>query len=235
MTERPALDASALARVLELAARGAPPEPDGAVDVIRDGRWASVLAFTSHFVVVADVDPGWVHAQLPPGDLSAPLGAAFLLALSRRLGGVPGSVDVVLARDRPGPADDAAGPEALRLREIADRDHPRVRRALRLRSAVRVWRTPDGAGHLLLGRGVADRLEVALEVEPTARGRGLGRRMLTAATALAPPGETLHAQVAPGNAASLRCVLAAGFRPYGGEVVIERPLAHGPGPDSHEP
>ncbi|HEV2894220.1 MAG TPA: class I SAM-dependent methyltransferase [Actinomycetota bacterium] len=39
---------------------------------------------------------------------------------------------------------------------------------------------------------------------------------------LVPPGEVLFAQVAPGNAASLRVVEAAGFRPIGAEVLFHR-------------
>jgi RimJ/RimL family protein N-acetyltransferase len=44
----------------------------------------------------------------------------------------------------------------------------------------------------------------------------------TAARHLTPPGEPLFAQVAPGNAASLRVVEAAGFRPIGAEVLFHR-------------
>jgi hypothetical protein len=39
---------------------------------------------------------------------------------------------------------------------------------------------------------------------------------------LAPRGEPLFAQVAPGNAASLRAFLAAGYRPVGAEVLFLR-------------
>jgi hypothetical protein len=39
---------------------------------------------------------------------------------------------------------------------------------------------------------------------------------------LTPPGEPLFAQVTPGNAASLRVVEAAGFRPLGAEVLFHR-------------
>ncbi len=56
--------------------------------------------------------------------------------------------------------------------EIEARDHPRVVRALRYRDDVRVWRTPHGDGHLLVGRGLAGRWEMAFEVEPAARGPG---------------------------------------------------------------
>ena len=39
---------------------------------------------------------------------------------------------------------------------------------------------------------------------------------------LVPAREVLFAQVAPGNAASLRVVEAAGFRPIGAEVLFRR-------------
>ena len=50
----------------------------------------------------------------------------------------------------------------------------------------------------------------------------LGGRLVAAARHLTPPGEPLFAQVAPGNAASLRVVEAAGFRPIGAEVLFHR-------------
>ena len=59
-------------------------------------------------------------------------------------------------------------------------------------------------------------------VDPERRNRGLGRLLVAAARHLAPPGEQLFAQVAPGNAASLRAVAAAGFHPLGAEVLFGR-------------
>ncbi|WP_433337373.1 GNAT family N-acetyltransferase [Spirillospora sp. CA-294931] len=55
-------------------------------------------------------------------------------------------------------------------------------------------------------------------VEPGARGRGLGRSLARAARHLAPG--PLWAQIAPGNAASVRCFLAAGFEAVGAEVLL---------------
>jgi RimJ/RimL family protein N-acetyltransferase len=75
-------------------------------------------------------------------------------------------------------------------------------------------------GTVLTGRGVAGRWEVAVEVDPGARGAGLGRRLARAARHLVPEGETLWAQIAPGNAASVRALLAAGYSPVGAEALL---------------
>jgi GNAT superfamily N-acetyltransferase len=155
-----------------------------------------------------------VRGQLPPGDWTAPHGARFLVALADRIGADIGALDVVLARSA-GPAH-----ESLPLAEIEARDHPRVVRALRYREDVRVWRTPHGDGHVLTGRGLAGRWEMAFEVEPAARGAGLGRRLAAAAAGLVPTGELAWAQVSPGHPASLRAVLAAGYRPVCAEVLL---------------
>ena len=56
-------------------------------------------------------------------------------------------------------------------------------------------------------------------------GRGVGRSLLADVRGLVGAGEPLLAAVAPGNAASLRALLAAGFVPLG-SVQLVRP---GPG------
>lgn len=121
------------------------------------------------------------------------------------------------------------GSPPLELTPGVDLDrHERVARALRYRSDLQVWTAEGDAGVLVLGRGLAGRREVAFEVDPARRNRGLGRSLVAAARHLTPPGEPLFAQVAPGNAASLRVVEAAGFRPIGAEVLFHRGGA-GPG------
>jgi RimJ/RimL family protein N-acetyltransferase len=55
----------------------------------------------------------------------------------------------------------------------------------------------------------------------TRRGEGHGRRLITAALALAEAGAFVFAQVAPGNAASMRAFLGAGFAPLGAETLYE--------------
>ncbi len=130
------------------------------------------------------------------GDYTAPLGARFLTALADRLGAGIGSVDALLAARAHG------GGSSLGLLTADDRTHHRVRRADRYRDDVRVWQTGDGAGCLILGRGLARRWEVAFEVEPQARGHGVGRALAAAALGLLPAGTPVFAQVAPGNSVS---------------------------------
>jgi hypothetical protein len=204
--------------VLAAAADGQLPPPDGQVEVYPGlpGKAAAVIAFPAHFYVLAPADPQWVRAQLPPGDYSAPLGARFLVSLADHIGAHIGANDAVLATR-------ADGREiGLELREITGGSHPRVRRAHRYRAEVRAWQTGDGLGHLVLGRGLAGRWEVSYEVEPAARGRGLGRALAAAALGLLPAGTPVFAQVSPGNSVSLRATLAAGYRPIGGEVLLPK-------------
>ncbi|HEY3261692.1 MAG TPA: N-acetyltransferase, partial [Pseudonocardiaceae bacterium] len=86
----------------------------------------------------------------------------------------------------------------------------------RYRIDVRVWQCDGGV--LVLGRGLADRWEVAVEVDCGERGHGLGGSLFTAARhVVAAP---VWAQVAPGNVASVRALLEAGYRPGGAEALL---------------
>jgi GNAT superfamily N-acetyltransferase len=176
------------------------------------GARAVVVGGTAWHVVAADVDPSWVAAETADHPLSAPLGARFLGALADRVGAEPGVLDALLVA----PSSQPGGLELV----PAEVDHPRVARALLHRTDVRIWTTADGCGLLTVGRGIAGRWEMSLEVEPAARGRGLGRALARAARALVPAGASVWAQVAPANVASLRAFLAAGYRPVGAEVLF---------------
>ncbi|MDX6311806.1 MAG: hypothetical protein QOF44_1270 [Streptomyces sp.] len=207
-----------LERILADAAKGVFPPADGGVTVVPQPspRDAGVLSFTAHAVVFADADPEWIRGLLPPGDLAAPLNPPFLTALSERLGRQVNNIDLLtLASSLPGPPPQDLG---LELDPTEDRSHPRIVRALQHRDDVRAWTVPGGT--VLTGRGVAGRWEVAVEVDPGARGAGLGRRLARAARHLVPEGETLWAQIAPGNAASVRALLAAGYTPMGAEALL---------------
>lgn len=189
------------------------PPPDGGLTVLAQPspRAAAVLSFTGHVVVAADVDRAWVRTLLPPGELGEAFTPPFLAALADKTGRRVNSIDM-LALAPPVPA--AAG---LPLTAV-ESDHPRVRRARRYRQDVRVWAT-DGAV-VTLGRGLAGRWEIGIEVDPPYRGRGLGRALAAAARSLVPDGRPVWAQIAPGNAASVRAFLAAGYLPVGMEALL---------------
>lgn len=68
---------------------------------------------------------------------------------------------------------------------------------------------------------------MSFEVADSGQGRGLGRGLARAARHLIPADEVLWAQVAPGNARSVRAVLAAGFLPVGAEVLKVPPGGRG--------
>jgi hypothetical protein len=208
------LMAEPLLALLDDVASGRYPVPDGSVTVLPQpsARHAGVFGFTAHTVIAANVDPGWVRDQLPAGDLAAPLGPRFLSALCERTGRRIGSIDM-LCVTRPLP-----GPPPIDLIPAKATQHPRVARARHYRDEVCAW-DADG-GVVLLGRGVTGRWEAAVEVDSERRNEGLGRKLATAARHLAPDGVPLWAQIAPGNAASVRAFLAAGFTPVGAEALL---------------
>lgn len=202
------------------AAAGRPPAPDGAVEVLPGlpGPVDAIVMFTAHACVVADVDPDLVRSRLRPDDPGSPTLPAFVTWLAGHLGGRAGQVDVVLTA--PGLPGDP--PLPLTLRDDLG-DHHRVARAHRYRAGVRAFSAGNGDGAVLVvGRGLAGRWEASFEVAPRRRGQGLGRALAGAARHLVPEGEPVFAQVSPGNAASLRAVLAAGYVPLGSEVLLPR-------------
>lgn len=203
--------------LLEAAARGALPPSDGGLDLWpAAGALSAVCAFSGHFVVAADVPPGWVRARLPPGDFIAPHSPAFLDALGQRLGLSPGTLDVVLAA-----LPDTSVGDGLELVPFEEAEAPgRLVRARSFRDEVRAWSTRPRGGLVILGRGLAGRWELSIETDSRSRGQGLGRRLAMASRRLVPPGEAIFAQTSPGNAASLRALLAAGFVPLGSEVIF---------------
>jgi hypothetical protein len=207
-----------LLRVLTRAARGSFPPPDGAVDVVGSppGRTDAVLAFTAHHVVAADVDPAEIRSRLPEDDLGAPMKPPFLAWLARSLGAEAGMLDVLLVA----PSATGGEPGALTLLEREPSAHPRVQRALAYRDEVQTFIDAQGRGVLTMGRGLAGRREVSVEIHQANRGAGLGRAMARAARDLVTGAEPLFAQVSPGNAASLRAFLAAGYQPIGAEVLF---------------
>jgi len=214
-TEHAGLEhAGTLAALLERVAAGKHLPPDGGVTILPQPspRDCGVISFTAHSVIFTDADPAWVRAELPLGDLGGPMNSRFLQALGAKTGRRPRGVDMLcLTESQP-------GRPRLPLTRRTATDHPRVALALRTRDNVMTWEA-DG-GIVLLGRGLAGRWEVAIEVEPDHRGRGLGRELAAAARHLIPAGVPLWAQISPGNVASVRAFFAAGYQHVGAEALL---------------
>ncbi|GAQ59204.1 GNAT family N-acetyltransferase [Streptomyces acidiscabies] len=201
--------------ILDGVAHGVFPPPDGRTTVVpqMSRRDAGVLNFTAHAVVFLDEDPEWVYAQLRRtrcDPYSAPTHPAFLHALLDHTGRTAETIDTMLV------AQPRKGELPFPLREITDTGHPRVTYALERRDDVRAWQADGGV--LVLGRGIGGRLEVSVEVDDAVRGRGLGRQLVTAARHSA--SEPVWAQIAPGNARSVRAFQAAGYVPVGSELLM---------------
>jgi GNAT superfamily N-acetyltransferase len=213
-------DSSELRHVLVEAARGRFPPGDLGVEILGPpaGRSDAVVAFSGHNLVAAAVPPDDVRAHLAGDDPGGPMSPPFLTWLGSRLGTEPGSLDVVLAAF----ADPAAGASPTLVPRTDLDGHDRVRRARSYRSSVSVYSPPHADDLVIVGRGLAGRLEVSLEVDPARRGRGIGASLAARARSLATDGEPIFAQVAPGNVASLRAFLAAGYRPICSEVLFLR-------------
>lgn len=200
--------------VLHAAAFGEFPPADGAIELLPPppGLAMAVVGLTGRYFIATSALERWVREQLPLGDLLAPMSPGFLVALGEKIARRGDGLDVLLA---------APGLEGVaQLAEVRRDRHPRVVRANAHRQDVRVFEDPTGAAVLIIGRGLAFRTEVAIEVRDVIRGSGLAKEVLVEARRLVAPDQALFAQIAPGNAASLRAFLSAGFRPVGSEVLF---------------
>lgn len=201
-----------LAAALVAAAHGSFPPADGRVHVVPpdDTGTEAIVEFTGHAFVLTHRDPSdelfaGVDAFGGAGD------PRFVVALAGD--GAIGTHDAVLVRH--------GGSSAEPLPET-DRydDHPRVVRARHHRHSVDVL--GDATGLVTIGVGLVGRTELSVELTGDAGGRGAGRALILGGLATVSAGELVFAQVAPGNAASLRTFLACGFRPIGSEILILR-------------
>jgi hypothetical protein len=197
--------------VLHEAADGRFPPVDGVAEVMPPDHAGAhaVVSFTGHAYVLTDRSVAGIALD----GFGAATAPAVLLALAGS-GGEVGSLDVVLTRRGTGGSGVSGG-----LVELDLDDHPRVRRAMHHRRDVVV--TGDDRGIVCTGRGLTDRLEISVELTGATPASGVGRALIASALAQIDRDEAVFAQVAPGNAVSLRAFLACGFVPIGSEVVIE--------------
>jgi hypothetical protein len=200
-----------LAEVFADTADGVFPAVDGQIEVVpasADLALEAVVEFTGHALVVTDLSKEEVLAQGFDafGGIVSP---DFLRWLAGPDGEI-GCLDAVLVRR-------GAGRSKLTARTDLD-DHPRVVAAHQRRNDVTVY--GDERGLITVGRGLAGRWEVSVELLAAVAGEGTGRMLISEAVGHVPSGEPVFASVAPGNAASLRAFLACEFTPIGAEVMI---------------
>jgi hypothetical protein len=146
------------------------------------------------------------------------------------IGGLSGAdgwidtLDVVLVGRGCATATATEGPQVLVPRPDLS-DHPRVRHAAAIRSDLRVlgYRDPARTAVAIVSSGLAGLIELSFELEPGRRSSGEGITLIRDALATVSPAEHVVACAAPGNAASLRALITAGFVPIGSVQLFRRP------------
>lgn len=210
-----------LATLIEKAALGHHPPADGGWTVVRPWRAGveAVLAFTGHAVLALDADR-------TPGQLSAwgvdGFGGAHdprVVAALAGDGGWIDSLDALLVARGTGSGRAAA---LVARPDLAT--HPRAGFAAAVRDDLRVLGRPDEAisDVVVVARGVGGLTEISFELDAARRGRGEGSALVRDALDAVPAGELVVAAVAPGNVASLRSLLSAGFVPVGSLQLVRR-------------
>lgn len=191
-----------------------------------DGTWQrvqpwrppleAIISFTGHAVMA-------VSSDLPDNVLIAlgadGFGGAHDPRLVTALAGPDAwidSLDVLLAAR--GTAD---SPRLVHRPDLAT--HSRARFAAEVRDDLEIFGYPDAdrSAVAILSKGVAGLLELSFEVEPEHR-PGAGTALVKDALSVVPAEELVVTAVAPGNAASLRAVLKAGFTPLGSLQLFRR-------------
>jgi hypothetical protein len=211
-----------LAELITEAAAGRFPAPDGGwrrVPPWRPGLEA-IIAFTGHAVLAVAPDIpdrllvslgvngfGGAHDPRLIADLAGPHGwiDSLDMLLAGRGSGHPGEPPRLV--DRP---DLAAHPRAAFAAAIRDRPRPLG------------YPGPDRSALAVISRGIAGLTELSFELEPVRRGRGSGAGLVRDALSAIPAGQLALAAVAPGNAASVRALLSAGFAPLGSVQLFRR-------------
>jgi hypothetical protein len=208
----------ALGGLIVAVAGGCFPAPDGSwrrVPPWRPGVEA-IVAFTGYAVFA--VEPDITDRLL--GELGADgFGGAHNPRLVSTLAGADGwidSLDMLLVAHGTGTSPLVDRPDLAA--------HPRALFAARIRDRPRVMGYPDAgrADLAVISTGIGGLTELSFELEPGRRGSGAGAGLVRDALGTIPEGEIAVAAVAPGNAASVRALLTAGFVPAGSIQLFSR-------------
>lgn len=211
-----------LAGLIAAAAAGRFPGPDGGWHRVPPWRpdLEAVVSFTGHavFAVAPDIPDHRLSALGADG-----FGGAHDPRLIAALAGPQGWIDCLdMLMAARGTGQPGTRPPLIDRPDLAT--CPRAEFAARIRSHPRVLGYPDRdrSALAIISQGIAGLTELSFELEPGQRGRGGGSRLAADALSMVPAGRLAVAAVAPGNAASVRALLSAGFLPLGSLQIFRR-------------
>jgi hypothetical protein len=220
--ERPSTGEHPLARLIADAAAGRFPDPDGGWHRVPPWRpgLEGIFSFTAHavFAVAPDITDDRLAALGADG-----FGGAHHPRLITALTGPDGWFDVLdLLMAGRGTGRTGVPPPLVDRPDLAG--HSRARFAATIRDEPRVlgYPGPYRSALAIISRGIAGLTELSFELEPGRRGQGGGAALAGDALGVVPSGQLVVAAVAPGNAASVRALLSAGFVPLGSLQLFRR-------------
>jgi hypothetical protein len=211
-----------LAELIASAATGQFPDPDGGwrrVPPWRPGLEA-IVSFTGHAVCAVEPDiPDRLLVSLGADGVGGAHDPRLIAALAGP-GGWIDSLDILMAHRGTGRV--GVPPRLVNRPDLAT--HPRAMFAARIRDELALMGYPDPRRRALAvaGQGIAGFTELSFELEPWCRGEGRGAELVSDALTVVPSGQLVVAAVAPGNAASVRALLSAGFVPLGSLQLFRR-------------
>jgi GNAT superfamily N-acetyltransferase len=212
-----------LAGLIAAAAAGRFPVADGSWRRVPPWRpeVEGIVAFTGHAVLAVAPDiPDRRLVTLGADGFGGAHNPRLITALAGP-GGWIDSLDILMAGRGSGRPD--APPRLADRPDLATL--PRAAFAARIRDQPRPLGYADRRRTALavISRGIAGLTELGFELEPGHRGHGGGTELVRDALTAVPAGELVLAAVAPGNAASVRALLSAGFVPLGSVQLFRRP------------
>jgi hypothetical protein len=218
-------DGHLLADLIAAAAAGRFPVADGNWRRVPPWRpdLEAVIAFTGHAVLAVAGDiPDRLLVSLGADGFGGAHDPRLITALAGP-GGWIDSLDMLMAGHGTGCRE--VPPRLAGRPDLAT--HPRAVFAARIRDQPRVLGYPAPRRALaVISQGIAGLTELSFELEPGYRGQGASSTLIRDALTTVPSGRLVLAAVAPGNAASVRALLSAGFVPLGSLQLFRRAGHH---------